>query len=116
MQQKLHISLNNNFCHDEANRIGTVLNPNPVSTGLKLSYEEEERNSSVTSACENMKSNVPTMLSLGNTVKMEIDRQAEEFSRYIKLQVCMRMSEIIIYCHVYNLKCKSHTIREHLLA
>ncbi|KAH6809468.1 hypothetical protein C2S51_027251 [Perilla frutescens var. frutescens] len=86
MQQKLHISLNNNFCQDEAGRIGTVLNPNPVSTGLKLSYEEEERNSSVTSACENMKTNVPGMLSFGNTVKMEIDRQTEEFSRYIKLQ------------------------------
>ncbi|KAL0341520.1 UNVERIFIED_CONTAM: putative BOI-related E3 ubiquitin-protein ligase 3 [Sesamum calycinum] len=55
MQQKLHISLNNNFCQDEAGHIGTVLNPNPVSTGLKLSCEEEERNSSITSACENMK-------------------------------------------------------------
>ena len=87
MQQKLHISLNNNFCQDEAGRIGTVLNPNPVSTGLKLSYEEEERNSSVTSACENMKTNVPSVLSFGNSVKMEIDRQTEEFSRYIKLQV-----------------------------
>ncbi|XP_047938665.1 BOI-related E3 ubiquitin-protein ligase 1-like [Salvia hispanica] len=86
MQQKLHISLNNNFCQDEAGRIGTVLNPNPVSTGLKLSYEEEERNSSVTSACENMKTNVPSVLSFGNSVKMEIDRQTEEFSRYIKLQ------------------------------
>lgn len=86
MQQKLHISLNNTFCQDEGGRIGTVLNPNPVSTGLKLSYEEDERNSSVTSACENMKNNVPAMLSLGNTVKMEIDRQTEEFNRYIKLQ------------------------------
>lgn len=91
MQQMLHISLNTNFCQDEAVRIGTVLNPNTVSTGLKLSYEEEERNSSVTSACENMKNNVPVMLSLGNTVKMEIDRQTEEFSRYIKLQVWMGM-------------------------
>ncbi|KAK4437243.1 putative BOI-related E3 ubiquitin-protein ligase 3 [Sesamum alatum] len=86
MQQKLHISLNNNFCQDEAGHIGTVLNPNPVSTGLKLSCEEEERNSSVTSACENMKNNLPAVLSLGNTIKMEIDRQTEEFGRYIKLQ------------------------------
>ncbi|GFP92367.1 probable boi-related E3 ubiquitin-protein ligase 3 [Phtheirospermum japonicum] len=87
MQQKLRISLNNNnLCHDEAGRAGTVLNPNPVSTGLKLSCEEEERNSSVTSACENMKNNVPVMLSLGNTVKMEMNRQTEEFGRYIKLQ------------------------------
>lgn len=87
MQQKLPISLNNNFCRDEAGRMGSVLNPNPVSTGLKLSCEEEERNSSVTSACENMKNNVPVMLSLSNTVKMEMDRQTEEFGRYIKLQV-----------------------------
>ncbi|KAL3628835.1 hypothetical protein CASFOL_027881 [Castilleja foliolosa] len=84
VQQKLHISLNNNnLCHDEA---GRVFNPNPVSTGLKLSCEEEERNSSVTSARENMKNNVPVMLSLGNTVKMEMDRQMEEFGRYIELQ------------------------------
>ncbi|KAL6524480.1 hypothetical protein OROHE_016151 [Orobanche hederae] len=87
MQQKLHISLNNNLSiQDEACRTGTVLNPNRVSTGLKLSCEEDERNSSVTSACENMKNNVPIMLSLGDTVNMEIDRQTEEFGRYIKLQ------------------------------
>ncbi|KAL8457837.1 hypothetical protein ACS0TY_035634 [Phlomoides rotata] len=85
MQQKLHISLNNNFGLDESVHIGTVLNPNHVSTGLKLSCEEEERNSSVTSACD-MKNNASAMLSLGSTVKMEIDRQTEEFSRYIKLQ------------------------------
>ncbi|EYU22122.1 hypothetical protein ABFS82_09G020600 [Erythranthe guttata] len=86
MQQKLHISLNNNFCQDETGRVRAVLNHNPVSTGLKLSCEEEERISSVTSACENMKTGAPVMLSLGNTVKMEIDRQTDEFGRYIKLQ------------------------------
>ena len=82
MQKKLHISLNNTFYQDEAGHIGTVLNRNPVSTGLKLSYEEEERDSSVTCTCKNMKSNVPVMLSLGNIVKMEIDRQTEDFSLY----------------------------------
>ncbi|KAL3642346.1 hypothetical protein CASFOL_013161 [Castilleja foliolosa] len=87
MQRKLHISLNNkNLCHDEAGRTGIVVNPNTVSTGLKLSCEEEERNSSVTSACENMKNSVPVLPSLGNTIKMEMDRQTEEFGRYIKLQ------------------------------
>lgn len=98
MQQKLQISLNNNLGLDESVHIGTVLNPNRVSTGLKLSCEEEERNSSVTSACENMKTNSSAMLSLGSTVKMEIDRQTEEFGRYIKLQV----QEIVQHLRVKN--------------
>ncbi|GER56822.1 SBP (S-ribonuclease binding protein) family protein [Striga asiatica] len=86
MQHKLQISLNNN---SEVGLKGNFVNPNNyVSTGLKLSCEDEERNSSISSACENMKgnANIPVMLSLGSTVKMEIDRQTEEFDRYFKLQ------------------------------
>ncbi|KAK6123513.1 hypothetical protein DH2020_042750 [Rehmannia glutinosa] len=59
----------------------------PTDDLLSIELEkEEERNSSVTSACENMKNNAPVMLSLGSAVKMEIDRQTDEFGRYIKLQ------------------------------
>lgn len=85
-QQKVHMSLNNNVWQDEAgNR--TLLNPNPVSTGLRLSCDEDEPGSSISSASENMRKVLPSALSLGNTVKMEMDRQTEEFGRYIKLQV-----------------------------
>ncbi|KAM7471295.1 hypothetical protein LguiA_009478 [Lonicera macranthoides] len=85
-QQKLHISLNSNFCPDEAGQNGSILNQNPVSTGLKLSYEEDERNSSITSASENMKAALPATFSLSNSFKTEIDRQKEEFDQYIRLQ------------------------------
>ncbi|KAK6123474.1 hypothetical protein DH2020_042780 [Rehmannia glutinosa] len=78
MQQKLHISLNNNLCQDEAGRTGSLLIPNPVSTGLKLSCEEEERNSSVTSACENMKNSAPVMLSLEKGVNRKLHEKELE--------------------------------------
>lgn len=66
---------------------GSILNPNTVSTGLRLSYEEKERNSSVTSAPENMKAALPAFLRIDSGFKCEIDRQREEFDRYIKVQV-----------------------------
>ncbi|KAI3464103.1 hypothetical protein Pfo_020766 [Paulownia fortunei] len=86
MQQKVGLSLNNNVYQDEPGHIGTLLNPNPVSAGLRLSIEKEEHSPSVSSIHENMKNTLPGVLSLGNTVKMEIDRQTEEFGQYIKLQ------------------------------
>lgn len=87
MQQKLHISLNSNFCQDDAGHAGSILNPNPVSTGLRLSYEEDERNSSVTSASENMKAVHPNLTySLGSNLKSEIDRQKEQLEHFVKLQ------------------------------
>lgn len=85
--QKLHISLNNNnLCHDEAGQSGSILNPNPVSTGLKLSYEEDEHNSSITSASDSMTAALPVISSLGDNLKSEIDRQKEEFDHYIRVQ------------------------------
>ncbi|KAJ0048081.1 hypothetical protein Pint_15460 [Pistacia integerrima] len=63
---------------------GCVLNPNLVSTGLRLLYEEDKHNSSVTSACDNVICNIP-MLSLGDNLKVEIDRQKEELDHYIRL-------------------------------
>ncbi|KAL2492632.1 E3 ubiquitin-protein ligase BOI [Abeliophyllum distichum] len=46
---KVQLSLNNNFCPDDMGRIGTLLNPNPVLTGVGCSSEKEEPISSVTS-------------------------------------------------------------------
>ncbi|CAK9164278.1 unnamed protein product [Ilex paraguariensis] len=86
-QQKLHMSINNNVCQDEpGGLIGSILNPNPVSTGLRLSYEEDERNSSVTSAGENLKAALPGMLSLSNGVGVDVDLPKAEFDNYIRVQ------------------------------
>ncbi|GMP33758.1 hypothetical protein CsSME_00006938 [Camellia sinensis var. sinensis] len=93
-QQKLQISLNNNFCQDEAGHASRILNQNPVSTGLKLSYEEDERNSSITSASEGMKAALPGSFSLSNSLKIEIDRQEKEFDHYIRLQEASIMKGI----------------------
>lgn len=85
-QQKLQISLNSNICQDEADRSASIPNPNPVSTGLRLSYDDDERNSSVTSASGSMTAAPPIILSLGDNVRTELDRQKEEFDQYIKVQ------------------------------
>lgn len=85
-QQKLQISLNSNICQDEADRSASILNPNPVSTGLRLSYDDDERNSSVTSASGSMTAAPPIILSLADNVRTELDRQKEEFDQYIKVQ------------------------------
>ncbi|KAL9998964.1 putative transcription factor C2H2 family [Helianthus debilis subsp. tardiflorus] len=86
-QQKLRISLNNNFCQDDVGLArNNNMNPNHVSTGLKLSYEEDERNSSVTTVNENLKALHPATGPLANSIKLEMDRQKELFDHYIKVQ------------------------------
>lgn len=85
-QQKRHVPLDKNFHQDESGQPCSFVNPNPVSTGLRLSYEEDEHNSSVTSVSESMNGGLPVMASLDN-IKVEIDRQKEELDRYIRLQV-----------------------------
>lgn len=91
-QQKLQISLNSNICQDEADRSASIPKPNPVSTGLKLSYDDDERNSSVTSASGSLNAAPPIILSLGDNIRTELDRQNEEFDQYIKIQVYMLSS------------------------
>lgn len=86
IQQKHLISLNNYLHQDKAGQSGSSFNPNPVSTGLKLSFEEEEHNSSVTSASENLKAVLPVISSVSDNLKIEIDRQQEEFDHFIKVQ------------------------------
>ncbi|EEF37029.1 ATP binding protein, putative [Ricinus communis] len=85
-QQKLQISLNYNICQDEADRSASIPNPNPVSTGLRLSYDDDERNSSVTSASGSMTAASSIIMSLGDNIRTELDRQKEEFDQYIKIQ------------------------------
>ncbi|XP_054790771.1 E3 ubiquitin-protein ligase BOI-like [Prosopis cineraria] len=89
-QQRLQISLNYNFCQDEPARSASIpnpnANPNPVSTGLRLSYDDDERNSSVTSASGSMTGAPSIILSLGDNIKTELDRQKQELDQYIKLQ------------------------------
>ncbi|XP_050120005.1 probable BOI-related E3 ubiquitin-protein ligase 3 [Malus sylvestris] len=85
-QKKLQISLNYNVCPDEADRSASIPNPNAVSTGLRLSYDDDERNSSVTSASGSMTAAPSMILSLGDNIRTELDRQKEEFDQYIKIQ------------------------------
>lgn len=85
-EQKHLITLSDKIYPDEAGHSGSIFNPNPVSTGLKLSYEEDEHNSSVTSASESMTAALPLILSLGDNFKVEFERQKEEFDHYIRIQ------------------------------
>ncbi|KAL8227492.1 hypothetical protein R6Q57_015076 [Mikania cordata] len=86
MQKKLQISLNQNFYNEESDRPSTIPNPHHVSTGLKLSYDDEERNSSITSASGSMPAAPSIMSSFGDSVTTELDRQNEELERHIMLQ------------------------------
>ncbi|XAR48078.1 hypothetical protein NMG60_11030788 [Bertholletia excelsa] len=85
-QQKLQISLNFNASNDEVDRSASILNQHPVSTGLRLSYDDDERNSSVTSASGSMTAASPIILSLGDNIRSEMDQQKEELDQYIKIQ------------------------------
>ncbi|MBA0772785.1 hypothetical protein Gotri_008109 [Gossypium trilobum] len=85
-QQKLQISLNYNICKEEADCSAGIPNPNAVSTGLRLSYDDDERNSTVTSGSGSMTQGPSMILSLGDNIRSELDLQKEEFDRYIKIQ------------------------------
>ncbi|MED6213224.1 hypothetical protein PIB30_091164 [Stylosanthes scabra] len=93
-QQKLQISINYNVCQDEADRTANIPNPNPnqVSTGLRLSYADDERNSSVTSASGSMTAapSIILPLTLSYNFRTELDRQQEELDQYIQLQMMYR--------------------------
>ncbi|XP_024988131.1 E3 ubiquitin-protein ligase BOI-like isoform X1 [Cynara cardunculus var. scolymus] len=86
MQKKLQISLNQNFYNEETDRPSTIPTPHPVSTGLKLSYDDEERNSSITSASGSMTAAPSIMSSFGDGVTNELDRHNEELERFIMIQ------------------------------
>ncbi|KAI3452712.1 hypothetical protein Pfo_009376 [Paulownia fortunei] len=86
-QQKLQFSVNNKFFYDEADRKASILNQNPVSTGLKLSYDDDdERNSSITSASGNMTAASSVFSSLSNDIRGELDQQKEELDHFLRNQ------------------------------
>ncbi|KAH7658918.1 E3 ubiquitin-protein ligase BOI-like protein [Dioscorea alata] len=80
----LQISLSSSV-QDELDLSASIPNPNVVSTGLRLSLDDDEHNSSVTTASGSMPS-LPIMMSLGDNLRIEIDRQREEFDHYIRIQ------------------------------
>lgn len=69
-----------------ADRPASIPNPNPVSTGLRLSYDDDEPNSSVTSASGSIPS-LPMAMFLVDNLKNEIERQREEFNQCLRVQV-----------------------------
>uniref|UniRef100_A0A1J3E6T2 E3 ubiquitin-protein ligase BOI n=1 Tax=Noccaea caerulescens TaxID=107243 RepID=A0A1J3E6T2_NOCCA len=86
-QQKLQISLNYNY----NNNNGVVLQQdevpkqNLVSTGLRLSNDDDERNnSSVTSA--NGSFTTPMFQSLSDNIRLDLDRQKDELDQFIKFR------------------------------
>lgn len=91
-QPNFPVSLNKSF-QDKVGHSGYA--PNAVSTGLRLSYEEDEHNSSVTCASEGIKAALPIISSLCDNLKVEIDQQIKELDCYIKFEV----SEL--FCSVF---------------
>ncbi|KAL7133106.1 hypothetical protein ABFS83_12G118800 [Erythranthe nasuta] len=85
-KQKLQFSLNNNnkAFHEEHDRKASIHNLNHVSTGLRLSCDDEERNSSITSASGSLTSSV--LSSLTNDIKTELDQQNQELDHFIRIQ------------------------------
>ncbi|OWM76074.1 BOI-related E3 ubiquitin-protein ligase 1 [Punica granatum] len=84
-QQKLQFSLNHNL-RDEFDRAAAIPPPNPVSTGLRLSYDDDEHNSSITSASGSMTATPSIIMSIDERIRTELDRQNEEFNRFMRLQ------------------------------
>lgn len=87
MQIKLPVSLNHNFYNDESDLPSNTMNPHHVSTGLKLSYDDEERNSSITSASASMTLAPSIMSSIGDSITTELDRHKEDLESAIMFQV-----------------------------
>ena len=80
-QLKLQMSLNN-YHQQDADQLAHFGNPSAVSTGLRLSYEDDEHNSSITSGSGSMSST-----SLVDDLIAEIDKENKEISYYLKFQV-----------------------------
>ncbi|XP_062218096.1 BOI-related E3 ubiquitin-protein ligase 1-like [Phragmites australis] len=83
-QLKLQMSLNN-YHQQDADRLARLGNPSAVSTGLRLSYEDDEHNSSITSGSGSM-SLLPTTMSFVDDLMAEMDKENKEISYYLRLQ------------------------------
>ncbi|CAL9214448.1 unnamed protein product [Arabidopsis halleri] len=83
-QQKLQMSLNYN--HNNISVREEVRKENLVSTGLRLSYDDDERNSSVTSASGGIVAASPIFQSLDDSLRIDLHRQKDELDQFIKIQ------------------------------
>lgn len=99
-QQKQLFSLNNKTFNDETERKASTLNLNPVSTGLRLSYDDEERNSSITSASGSLTAASSVFPSLSNDIRRELDQQKEELNHFIRTQVLFSIFNVFNFIQV----------------
>uniref|UniRef100_A0A1J3CBZ0 Putative BOI-related E3 ubiquitin-protein ligase 3 n=1 Tax=Noccaea caerulescens TaxID=107243 RepID=A0A1J3CBZ0_NOCCA len=84
-QQKLQISLNYN--HNNVGVREEVPKENLVSTGLRLSYDDDERNSSATSASGSLVAAAsPIFQSLDDSHRVDLHRQKDELDQFMKIQ------------------------------
>jgi hypothetical protein len=80
MKLKLQMSLNN-----YTDGLACTGNSSVVSTGLKLSYEDNERNSCITSGSGSM--SLPTTTPFVNDIMTEMEKGNKEIDHYFKIQV-----------------------------
>ncbi|KAL5200226.1 hypothetical protein ABZP36_021429 [Zizania latifolia] len=84
-QLNLQMSLNY-FPLENVGQLARIGNPRVVSTGLRLSYDNNEHTSSVTSGSGSM-SSLPTMSSSVGDVMAELEKETKEFNYSFGLQV-----------------------------
>ncbi|XP_037445413.1 BOI-related E3 ubiquitin-protein ligase 1-like isoform X2 [Triticum dicoccoides] len=82
---KLQMSLNN-FHAGDADRLACTGNSSVVSTGLKLSYEDNEHNSSFTSGSGSM-SSLTSTTPFGHDIMTEMEKGNKEIDYYLRSQV-----------------------------
>ena len=106
-RKNLQIALNT-VSREESDRLTSVAKPNPVSTGLRLSYDDDERNSTVTSANGGLPS-LPVVTFLGENLKNEFESQTEELDRYLRVQVLIFVILSLLFAlflHLISMKLK----------
>ncbi|KQJ93125.1 E3 ubiquitin-protein ligase BOI [Brachypodium distachyon] len=82
---KLQMSLNS-FPPGDADRLPCTGNSSAVSTGLRLSYEDNERNSSIASGSGSM-SSLPTTRPEIDAIMAEMEKENKEIDYYFRVQV-----------------------------
>lgn len=65
----------------------SIFNKNPVSTGLRLSYGDDERNSTLSSASGSMTIGSSILPSLHVDIERELDQNGKELECYMRIQV-----------------------------
>ncbi|KAF8108080.1 hypothetical protein N665_0115s0089 [Sinapis alba] len=91
IQQKLQMSLNYN--HNNINVQEEAPQENLVSTGLRLSYDDDERNSSVTSSGSIVAAS-PILQSLDDSLRIDLHRQKDELDQFLRVQAAQMAKEV----------------------